>query len=84
MLNCLRKWLPIIVQVSLTKRYIRISMTIPYCGKACAACGTYAQLSSYVQSEITTLISSSFPSFAATEAGWEPGNKTTHSVLNVN
>ena len=53
-------------------------MTIPYCGKACAACGTYAQLSLYVQSEIATLISSSFPLFAVTEAGWEPGNKTTH------
>ena len=61
--NRLKKWLPIIVRISLTKRYVRIfshfvflSMGIPYCGKAHAACGMYTQLSMYVESKITTFV----------------------------
>ena len=71
------------------------SMAIPYCDEAhgLAACGIRAQLSLYAESEITSLVSqapSSFPSCAGStycqrwKGGQDPGNKTTHSVLNAN
>ena len=67
------------------------SMAISYCDEARAVRGWCAQLSSYAESEIASLVPQVQLAIVAVRSardgklhGWEPGNKTTHSVPNVN
>ena len=75
-------WLPNIVQISLTRRCVRI-MAIPYCDEASAACGTCTQLSSYAESEITSLVPSNFPSFAIRTASGGKLGRTLGTRLSI-
>ena len=74
----LRKWLPIIIQISLTKRqrWVRVSvisvhsiailLSFSYCDNAHAVCGICAQLSTYV--EVCTYVLQATESWVGT---WE-------------
>ena len=84
--SVLGKWLPIIVQISLTKRqcWVRVfshfdlfdsqgPFILLYYDEAHAACGMCVQLSSYMEVCMYR---------KGRKAGWESGNKT--APLNVN